>query len=247
MDPSVLTEAFEQAQPELVVHAAALTDVQACRRDPARARRINTEATAQLADLAAGTGARLLYVSTDLVFDGEKGNYNESDTPAPQSVYGRTKRDGELQVLKHPKSTVARVNWLFGPALTAHTGLFDDMLSSLRKGCPPLRLYNDERKSPLGLAVAAKALFTLAVGSDFNGLIHLGGPEPLSRWDIGRRLATYLKIDSPPFQAVNLPVASNPEPPPRDTSFDSTLWHSLFPQESWPHFEDALRDMNVRL
>jgi dTDP-4-dehydrorhamnose reductase len=244
--PNEIASAFERAKPEVIIHAAAISSPSECEKHPEKAQRINTDATAQLAELAAEGGARLVYVSTDLVFDGEKGNYNESDTPSPLSVYGRTKHAAEMQVLKHSQAAVARVNWLFGPTLTNHKGFFDRMLEALRKGCN-LPLYKDERKSPLSLAVAAKALCSLAMKSEFNELIHLGGPEHLSRWDIGCRLATYLNVDSPPFQAVNRPVASNGETPPKDTSFNCTLWHSHFPQQSSPKFEDALWEMNVQL
>jgi dTDP-4-dehydrorhamnose reductase len=244
MDPGALAQAFQQARPELVIHAAAMAKTKDCRLDPGRARRINTEATAQLAGLAADKGARLLYVSTDLVFDGAKGTYSELDAPAPLSIYGQSKHDAEQNVLKHPHSMVARVNWLFGPTLTGSPGFFDYMLADLR-GNSPLTLFNDEWRSPISMAVAAKALVSIAL-SDFAGMIHLGGPERMSRLDIGQRLAVYLGVVAPSIQVSSRTSDSVEEPRPRDTSFDSTKWRSLFPDERWPRFEEALQELIPR-
>src|SRR5262245_11675618 len=111
-------EAFRQARPDAVLHAAALASVADCHRDPGRARAVNAAGSALLAELAADAGARLLQVSTDLVFDGERGNYTEQDPPRPLSVYARTKREAELAALQAPRSAVVRVSLLFGPRLT---------------------------------------------------------------------------------------------------------------------------------
>src|SRR3954452_4443791 len=85
-DPTAVAAAFHSAAPDVVLHAAALARVGDCHRDPAGARRINTDGTRLLAELAADAGARLVFVSTDLVFDGERGEYRESDVPNPLSV-----------------------------------------------------------------------------------------------------------------------------------------------------------------
>jgi dTDP-4-dehydrorhamnose reductase len=238
MQAAELAKAFQEVRPQVINHAAALADVEACRREPDRARRINTEATARLAELAAGAGARLLYVSTDLVFDGEKGNYDEWASTAPLSVYGQTKRDAEPEVLNYSQLAVARVSWLYGPTLTGREGFFDDVVLKLRTGSP-LRLYDDEWRTPISLTVAAKALVGIAL-SDFAGTIHVGGPERMSRWEIGRRLAAYLGIDASGIKAARRASDPAPEPRPRDTSLDSSQWRSMFPNEPWPCFEEAL-------
>src|SRR5205823_2858546 len=82
-DPEAVATAFQTAQPEVVIHAAALARIADCQRDPSRARQVNVTATSTLADQCARSGARLLFVSSDLVFNGERGNYREEDTPAP--------------------------------------------------------------------------------------------------------------------------------------------------------------------
>src|SRR6185312_12100772 len=90
-DPDSIRKAFEKALPAAVVHGAAIASPDACERDPDMARRVNAEGTKVLAGLCGAAGARLILISTDLVFDGEKGRYDEDDAPNPLSVYGRVK------------------------------------------------------------------------------------------------------------------------------------------------------------
>ena len=106
-NPHDLTAAFRNARPNVVIHAAAMSAVSDCARDPARAEAVNTRATGALADLCDGARARLVFVSTDLVFDGERAPYCETDDPAPLSVYGRTKGAAERAVLAGPAASAS--------------------------------------------------------------------------------------------------------------------------------------------
>jgi dTDP-4-dehydrorhamnose reductase len=241
--PPAVTEAFRQARPERILHAAALARPAECQRDPERARRINTEGTALLAQLAAQSGARLLLVSTDLVFDGERGWYAEEDVPVPLSVYGRSKVAAETAALAIPRSAVVRVSLLFGPSLTGRPSFFDEQVIALRTG-RPITLFADEWRTPLSLITAAQALVSLA-RSDFTGLLHLGGPERLSRLETGRRLATFLDADPSVIVASNRAAVPSAEPRPRDTSLVSARWRSLFPKHAWPNLEEALRELSA--
>jgi dTDP-4-dehydrorhamnose reductase len=241
--PDRVALAIREVRPDLLIHTAALARIEACRRDPERARQINLEGTAVLSQLAASAGTRMLHVSTDLVFDGTQGNYRESDRPAPLSVYGRTKHEAELAVLADPRNAVARVSLLFGPTLTHRQGFFDQQLAALRAGSP-LTLYEDEWRTPVSILTAARALVNIA-RSDFAGLIHIGGPEKMSRLEMGRRLAVHLAADPSGIQATSRLGARSAEPQPRDLSLDASLWRSRFPREPWPNFEAALREMEV--
>jgi dTDP-4-dehydrorhamnose reductase len=235
--------AFQQARPEIVLHLAAYPVVAECYRHPDVARRINTDGTALLAELATGAGARLVYVSTDMVFDGHKGHYREDDPAEPLSAYGRSKKDGEPPVLAAPRGTVARLSLMFGPTLIGRPYFFDLQLRRIQDG-RTATWFEDEWRSPLGLQTGAQAL--LALGrSDVTGLIHIGGPERMSRWEMGKRLAEVYGLD--PTLAVPVKQASvpTPEPRPRDLSLDSTRWRGLFPRQPWPTWEEALRGVSV--
>ena len=238
-----VAEAFRRAAPTTVIHAGAMTGVGECRRDPERAHRVNTHGTAFLADLAEQAGARFLFVSTDLVFDGEKGCYREEDKPAPLSIYGRTKLAAEAAVLAVPRGIVLRVSLLFGPSIVGRSYFFDEQVAALRLG-RPLNLFRDEWRTPLSLATAARAVLA-TVRSDIVGLLHLGGPERISRLEMGRRLATYLGVDPSVIAAVPRSSAPATEPRPRDTSLDSSRWRELFPKEPWPDWHQALIEMGL--
>jgi dTDP-4-dehydrorhamnose reductase len=242
-DEPGLADAFAEAGPAVVIHAAAMSAVADCARHPARAQTVNAHGTAILALLCNATGARLVYVSTDLVFDGEAAPYAERDEPSPLTVYGRTKAAGESAVLASPGHAVVRVSLLFGPSRNGKANFFDGQVAALRTG-RPVRLFHDEWRTPLGLATAARALVGIAT-SDVSGLLHLGGSERMSRLEMGRRLAAHLGVEPGGIEATGR-LAPEGEPRPRDTSLDSSRWRSLFPHVVWPGFEAALADMGVR-
>lgn len=237
-DAAQTAAAFRTAAPQVVIHAAAVASIAECQRDPARARRVNVDATARLAQLAAQAGSRLLLVSTDLVFDGARGGYREDDAPAPLSEYGRTKLAAEQAVLAHPQHSVARVSLLFGPSRNGRVGFFDQQREALRAG-KAIQLFEDEWRSPLDLHSAAAGLLALAE-SDFTGLLHCGGPERLSRLEMGQRLARQLNLDPAAIAPTRRDTHPAPEPRPRDVSLNSTRWRRLFPQQPRPTYEEAL-------
>lgn len=244
-DLDEMTAAFRAARPDVVLHAAAVSSVADAYRDPQWARQVNVHATERLAALAADAGARLVYVSTDLVFDGERGGYRETDPARPLSVYGCTKLAAESAILAASGTTVpgvvARVSLMFGPGLDGRRGFFDEQVDSIRAG-RPMRLFVDEWRTPLALVTAAEALVEIA-RSDFHGLLHLGGPERLSRQEMGARLARHFGCSDAHLLETTRESVSAPEPRPRDTSLDSSLWRQAFPAVAWQRYEESLARM----
>ena len=235
-DPDQIATAFRDARPDRVVHAAALAVVSDCQREPRRAEQINTRGSAVLAELANGAKVPLVYVSTDMVFDGERAPYREEDAAAPLSVYGRTKVEAERAILAYPRNTVARVPLLFGPSVVGRPTFFDRQALALRQG-QPVALFHDEWRTPLSLLMAARALLGLR---DPPGLLHVGGPERLSRLQMGQRLAAFLSCDPATIAPVSRGSATSAEPRAADLSLDSSRWRSLFPHQEWPTWEEAL-------
>jgi dTDP-4-dehydrorhamnose reductase len=243
VDRDSVVAAFRAARPDVVIHAGALANVSNCFRDPKRARNVNTFGTQLLAELAEEARCRLIYVSTDLVFDGKRGGYREEDTPSPISEYGRTKADGERAVLAIPRGLVVRVSLLFGPTVVGRPTFFDEQVERARND-KPISLFSDEWRTPLSLKVAARALVALA-STDVTGILHLGGPERMSRLEMGQRLSEYLGVSAAWIRATRCEEASTEEPRPRDVSLDSSRWRNQFPQIPWPEWEDALRDLSL--
>jgi dTDP-4-dehydrorhamnose reductase len=236
-----MATAFAAARPDVVIHAAALGRIDECYRDPAAAETINARGTRHLADLAEHAKARFVYVSTDLVFDGHRGNYRELDEARPLSNYGKSKLAGETAVQSRPRMAVARLSLLFGPTLAGRPGFFDKQLEALHGG-QPLRLFADEWRTPLSLQTAAESLIALA-STDYGGLLHLGGRERMSRWEMGQRLAETLGSSPDTFVSSQQADAPAPEPRPRDVSLDSSQFRQLFPHQPWPTFAEALSEL----
>lgn len=228
-DGAAVSAAIAAARPDAVIHAAALSAMSDCARAPARARRINVEGTANVARACRDARARLVHVSTDLVFDGEHAPYTESSPTAPTSVYGRTKVDAEREA-SQAGGVVVRLSLLFGPTRTTRRGFFDQQLDMLRQGAR-LHLFDDEWRAPLSLRAAAEALSAIA-RSEVSGVLHVGGPERLSRWEMGLALAGALGLPAA-IAASSIERASRTsiggEPRPRDVSLDSTAFRRAFP------------------
>jgi dTDP-4-dehydrorhamnose reductase len=214
-----------------------------CFRNPTQARQTNTTATQLLAELAERHRSRMIHVSTDLVFNGEKGWYRETDCPAPLSVYGHTKASAERIVLGHDGHLVLRISLLFGPSINGRTSFFDQQIDALLNN-KPCTLFEDEWRTPLSLCAAARGLLA-AAESDMTGILHLAGPERMSRFDMGQRLARLLHKSEATLVAASREDFAAAEPRPRDTSLACDRWHQCMPNAELVNFEDALRAFGI--
>jgi len=212
---TALQAAFNSDKPELIFHCAALTRSQECEQNPALAWRINFYATQQLCDLAAN--ARLIFFSTDLVFDGCVGHYDERAEVNPQMVYAETKAAAERIVLAHPNHTVVRTSLNAGPSPTGDRA-FDELLrGAWARGETP-RLFMDEFRTPIGAEVTARAVWEMAE-QGLAGLYHVAGAQRLSRFEIGQLLAARWPELHPKIEACSLKQFTGAPRPP-DTSLD---------------------------
>jgi dTDP-4-dehydrorhamnose reductase len=235
------SRAFAEAAPRAVIHAAAISNMQQALSDPARAERVNTYATAGLAELAGHYGARMIYLSTDLVFDGEQQSstgYKETDPPRPLSCYAQTKLMGEGPVRLKERNLVVRLPLVIGPSLNSRLKFFDHLLAALRDK-RKITLFDDEWRTPIAPDVVADGL-ALAIAGDLAGLFHLAGPDRLSRYDIGVQLARIMNLDPSPIIAASRLSLESPEPRPRDTSLDASKWYAALPHCPHPTFEESL-------
>lgn len=178
-------ERFHRDHPDLVIHCAALSRSTDCQANPALARRLNVEVTELLAELAGEIG--FIFFSTDLVFDGRAGNYDELAPVNPLSIYGETKVAAENIVLKNPRHCVVRTSINGGTSPSGDRG-FNEQLRAAWKAGETLRLYIDEFRSPIAATVTARAVWELAQAGA-SGICHVAGSERLSRWQIGQLLA----------------------------------------------------------
>lgn len=185
MDYPAVRRLFQQQEPKLVVHCAGLSKSPACQANPGLAYKLNVEMTAQLAQLAAEIP--FIFFSTDLVFDGAQGNYDESASVNPLNIYAETKVAAENIVLANPRHTVVRTSLNSGTSPTGDRSFNEEMRRAWQEG-NTLNLFTDEFRSPIPAVVTALAVWELAAQNK-PGLYHLAGSEKLSRWKIGELLA----------------------------------------------------------
>lgn len=183
----------DRAQADVVFHAAALSSIEACAQDPALAHELNVEASAHLARQAAARGAKFVFISTDAVFNGERGNYSETDETSPNSEYGRTKVRAEAAVLEaHPSAIVARVNF-YGWSPTGRRSLAEFFYRELSAG-HNVNGFTDTVVSTMYVESLISAI-KLLVANRSTGIFHVASSEPTSKYDFGRRLATTFGFD----------------------------------------------------
>lgn len=175
---------------DAVVHCAALASRAACDADPERAKMINTTVAGRVAECCVSADVRLMHISTDLVFDGCDGPYREDAATSPVSVYGATKAAAETVIRNmHPDAFIIRTALMYGSGPFNREGaMLAWTLHALREG-RPLHLYTNQYRSLLYAPDVARLIRVLVKGGIAPGIIHAGGPERLSRYDAGRRIA----------------------------------------------------------
>ncbi|MGH7233611.1 MAG: SDR family oxidoreductase [Nitrospiraceae bacterium] len=214
-DAAAVQEAFHRLQPDIVIHCAALTKTGLCEQQPTLARTLNVEVTARLAGLACDIP--FIFFSTDLVFDGRQGNYDETAHVNPLGVYADTKVAAEQVVLKNPTHTVIRTSLNGGNSATGDRGFNEETRRAWQAG-QTVPLFTDEFRCPIPAMVTARAVWELILRRE-PGLYHLAGAERLSRWQIGQLLAQRWPHLNPKFEPASRLDLPGP-PRPADTSLN---------------------------
>ncbi len=227
-------------RPAAILHLAAISDADACARDPELARRVNVEAAAELARVAEELGAWFALASTDLVFDGTHAPYGEGDAPAPLGPYMASKADAEREVRRaHPDALVARIALLYGlPG--GRSGCFTDrMLTELAAG-RPVSLFTDQHRTPLHVEDAAELLRDL-LQQGAGGVVHLGGPERVSRYAHGVALARACGLPVELCRRVTMADVPRLSPRPSDVSLRIDRLRGLVGRAPWGIAEGTAR------
>ena len=237
LDADALERAVESARPDAVLHSAALADADRCEREPDLAWRCNVEATEAIARLCRQRGLRLLALSSDLVLGGEHPFASEDERPRPLLHYGRTKLAAEDAVLTEcPDGVVLRCALVigrgFGPRTTASEALAAALAAGKRS-----RLFDDQYRTPIDPESVADAAARVLDGTT-SGRFHLGGPERLSRYALGQRVARLLRF---PADFETTSQATQAVRRPADTSLDCGRARRELGWTPRP-LDDAIRD-----
>ncbi len=208
-DRDAVMAAIVTAAPDLVVHPAAFTAVDLCESEPELADAVNVGGTQAVVAGARAAGARVLYVSTDYVFDGTKvGPYVESDPPNPRSVYGRTKLAGERTL--DDGDTVARTSWLCG----RHGPNMVKTILRLAASQPTLRFVDDQVGHPTIASDLARVLVDLAEAGD-AGIFHTTNQGPVSWYGFAREVLAATGDDPDRVEPCSTADLQPPRPAPR--------------------------------
>ncbi len=211
-DRDAVMGAITSFRPDLVVHAAAWTAVDACESDPDRAWRVNALGARHMAEAAGTTGAHLVAVSTDYVFDGRATQpYTEWDRPNPQSAYGRSKLGGEQEVWSVlPGATVVRTAWVCGP----HGSNMLKTVLRLAIGETPLRFVNDQHGCPTFTEDLAGMLLRLGVARR-PGLFHVTNQGETTWYQFARDVLEAAGLDPSRVEPITTDDLDPPRPAPR--------------------------------
>ncbi|MHB1710223.1 MAG: dTDP-4-dehydrorhamnose reductase [Acidimicrobiales bacterium] len=214
-------EAFESFRPDVVIHGGAFTAVDACESDPDNAFAVNAMGTRHVAEAAGRVGAHLLYVSTDYVFDGRLDRpYVEWDAPNPQSVYGRSKLGGELEVAAAGggHATVVRTAWVSGAhgmnMVKTVLRLAEDAEDAEDAGDAPLRFVDDQHGTPTFTADLARAVVGLALAHR-PGTFHVTNQGETTWFGFARATLSAAGLDPERVQPIATAELDPPRPAPR--------------------------------
>lgn len=221
-DPGQLDEVFRRSRPEVVVHLAAMADVNQCQRTPQEATEVNVRGTENIARLCALHRAKLVFLSTEYVFRGDRGYYREDDAPQPTTHYGQTKRKAEQAVAREAEQwSILRTSLVYGwPAVANRGNLMTRLIDALRSG-RPFYGYTDMYRSPVYVEDVVEGIVKLAQG-DYPGVHHVAGPEWVNIGEFARTAAEVFELNQELVELTPSPSEETDTPRPKRLGLDST-------------------------
>ncbi len=239
-DNEALRRLFLVLKPDAVIHTAALSDIDFCEANPQRAEAVNVGASLRIAELCRISGTRLVYFSSDSVFDGKKGRYAETDAPEPINQYARTKVAAEAGIARIcPDHVIIRPSLIMGlPVLESGNSFLWRLVQSLKGGVPS-GLTSTEIRTPVDVITLSRATLECAAAG-FTGPLHLAGNDRLSRYEIGLRIARALGHPEALIVDKKPEIATGRAQRPVDASLDNARAKSLLATPMLG-FDEALR------
>lgn len=221
-EQDAVRKALAAIRPDVVFHTASITDVDLCETNPQIAMKVNGEATGFISAACSKVESYLIYVSTDYVFDGERGHYSEKDSPAPINTYGKSKLLGEEQMTRNSsRGCIARTSVLYGWG-RLHRPNFATWLRDRLEANEPVRVVTDQFASPTLNTHLARML--LEVGErQSQGILHLAGSTRISRYEFAIGLAKQFSFNQKLIIPVNAGTISWKARRPFDSSLDVSL------------------------
>jgi dTDP-4-dehydrorhamnose reductase len=236
----LLHQVLEAEKPQTIVHAAAVTQVDECQLNQENCEAVNVRATAQLLLSAELFSRHFIYISTDFVFDGEKGDYTETDPVNPLSWYGFTKVQAEsiVETAEIPFAII-RTCLVYG---NTNTGARSNIISWVKKSLEenkPIKVVDDQWRTPTYAGDLAKGIL-LVIQKMATGLFHISGKDKLTPYDMAIRTAALSKLDASLIEQTDAAHFAQPAKRPPKTGFDISKARQELGFEP-VHFEEGLR------
>jgi len=216
-----VSNTISKYSPDYIIHTAAITNVDYCELNTSECEKVNVTGTKNLFDAAKKNGTHFLFLSTDFVFDGKKGNYKETDKPNPLSVYAKSKLDGELILMNSNYSnwSIARTIIVFGEGENlSRSNIVLWAKEALSRG-KALNIIDDQFRAPTWADDLAWGCIQICVQKR-KGIYHLSGPESMSIFDLVMRIGSFFKLDTSSVNRTDSSSLNQPAKRPPITGFD---------------------------
>ena len=218
-DPYSLHDVFAKYQPEVVVHAAAMSKPDECELNPALAYATNVEATVQLLLNAEEYKSFFIFLSTDFIFDGEKGMYKEEDVAVPVNYYGRTKLEAEEAIKEYACDwNIIRTVLVYGKPPEGKSNLLTIVKEKLETN-QEYSVVDDQVRTPTYAGDLAEAIATV-IDKKVTGIFHISGSERMTPYEMAVRLAEHLRLNKGLIKKVTADTFTQPAKRPLNTGFN---------------------------
>ena len=237
-DGAAVRETIRRLKPDVVVHCAALTAVDLCESNRELGWNINVEGTRAVADAARDAGARLVYISTDYVFDGTKdGPYAPDDAPHPLNVYGTTKWEGEKIALGTPGGLVVRSSWLF----SRRGKSFVRTVLELAAKQPEIKMVNDQAGAPTYSKDLAGAIL-LCIEKNASGILHVANAGACTWYEYTKKILALKGVSGVTVTPIAGDDLGRPARRPKNSRLDCSAYAALAGRPLRP-WDAALKEM----
>lgn len=225
-DSKALHNVFDEIKPHIVIHSAAISNVEDCEKNPSLAFKINRDITGKIAELCSEHNSKLVFLSTDIVFDGKKGNYVETDEVNPLNAYASSKAEAEEEIKrKIDDYLILRISLTYGLKNPKYKSFLDKMIDSLKDG-RELNLFTDQIRCPNYAEDVAEIMLRL-IEKKQKGIFHCAGPQALSRYEIGKIVVDTFNLDERKIKPVKVDEYQLPFKNGRDCSLNCQKAYSI--------------------
>ncbi len=227
-----------KSRPSIVLHAAAMTNVDQCQKNPIEADRANRLATLNLVD-SLPSGCKFVYLSTDQVYPNRIGLHIEGDE-SPINIYGQSKLNGEVEALKYPRSLILRTNF-FGPSTVSNRESLSDFIINNLNNKIPITLFRDIKFSPLHMQTIINIMFDM-LEKGVYGVYNLGCKNGMTKADFGLKIAEHLGMETNHISIGDSEMIVGRSPRPMDLRLNISKIENIL-QYSMPSLEEEIQKL----